>query len=127
MRTSPLKRLGRQKRFRHPDHFNALVDSYILECEVHDQPPGLAALALYLGMASRQTLETFADKNPEYAEPYARGKTLCEMYLEAVVATPQPNIGGVQQLLKTLHGHAEKQIVETTPLTILIDGKDAEL
>lgn len=127
MRTMPLKRLGKESRFRHVDHFNALVDSYLVECEEFDNAPGLAGMVLYLGLPSRKFMDKFVKENSEYEEPYARACSLIEMYLEEIVATPQPHIGGVQGLLKVHHGHQDKLVVEHTPLTVNIEGKDALL
>lgn len=123
----PLQRLGRDQLFRTPEHFDMLVDNYILECEHHNNPPGLAGLVLYLGIQSRKLMDAFITAHPEYAGPYARGRTLCEMQLEAYLAVPQANTAGIQHLLKTLHDHKETAIVETAPLTVVIEGKDAKL
>ena len=68
---------GRPPKFTDPDILDDMVDGYIAECEVSEEPLTITGLALYLGFSDKCSLYDYQKKD-EFSHSIKRARTLVE-------------------------------------------------
>ena len=119
--------LGRPRKYSNPETFDLMVDCYVAECELNEEPLTVTGLALYLGFCDRQSLYDYG-KNEGF-EAFTcgvkRARQLVEHSYEVAMRkgeAPAGNIFGLKNM-----GWKDKQEHEVKSQHIIIDGKAAKL
>lgn len=127
MLSGDISQYGKSRTFLSVEHFDGLVDTYIQTVVNNGEPLTYSGTLLFMGFYSRQNAIDFGNNNKQYKPCLTRIKFICEQFLELGVTKNDCNTAGLQFLLKSLHGHKERQLVEVMPVSINIDGVDAKL
>ena len=117
------KTAGRKPKFKTPGEMELLIDNYAMECDDNGDPMTIVGMALYLGFASKQSLIDYQAKD-EFAFVVKKGKSMVEA--RTLARAYKSNGAGAIFYLKNL-GYSDRHTVEIEPVTVIIQGKDAEL
>lgn len=108
-------------------HFYALTNQYMQRKDDAGEMITFTGVLGSLGIWGHHALQEFLITRPEYSIDCERLRLLCEDALVSKVANTTGNTAGQQFLLKTLHNHAERNVVEVKAVQIHIDGTESSL
>ena len=109
-----------------PEELMFAVDLYIELCKAGEEVPTFAGATLFLGFThKKQMYEQRAREG--FSDSVDKLKTYVESFLEVNCTTGRGSTAGSVFLLKTTHGHQDKQVVEHKGLEVTISGAWADV
>lgn len=69
--------IGRPRKYKSPEDFDAAVDAYIAKCREEDEPVTWTGMALALGFSSRQSIDEYQNYDG-FSDSVKRAKSLVE-------------------------------------------------
>lgn len=114
---------GRPRKIDSPEHFDDLVESYVVACKTDEVPLTLTGMILALGLSSRQSLDEYANYEG-FSDSIKRAKLLVENQYE--IALHSPAATGSIFALKNF-GWKDKQDIEHSGNLNLSSMSDEEL
>ena len=126
-RLKTLGALGRPRKIKSPLEFDTLVDAYVAVCMEEEEPLTVTGCALYMGFCDKSSFFDYGKKKG--FEEFTHSVKRARMIIEAGYERSAANGGGAGPifLLKASYGYKDVQHVEVAPITVNIEGKDAQL
>lgn len=117
--------MARPPLFKDPNELEAMISLYEAQRKAEKKPMNVTDLALFLGFSSRQSLYDYKARE-EFSGLLTRALTMVE---EGHVDRVNRGIAdkGNSFLLKAMFNFQEVQKVQVEPMTVNIEGKDAQL
>lgn len=120
-------RVGRPRIINSPEEFDFLVDLYVANCIESKEPMTVTGMALHLGFCEKCTFYDYGKLKgrEEFQYSVKRARLIVEHGYE--LATASGAGAGTIFLLKASYGYRDVQSIEVAPMTVNIEGKDAQL
>ena len=117
--------MARPRVIESPELFDMLVDCYVADCTEEKKPMSVVGLSLFMGLNSKHGFYGYGERE-EFADSVERAKSFVEQqhYDNTTVGRA---VNGNTFLLKAVYGYQDKQVIQMDPMTVTINGKDADL
>ncbi len=119
--------MGRPRMIKSVEEFDRLVDEYIVDCKLNDEPLRVTGLVLFMGFASVSSLDDYG-RRPGFEEFTASVKRARLLVEDSYVKRAINGEGaGPIFLLKASYGYVDRQTVDmnqTGEIKVVLDEKD---
>jgi len=104
--------VGRPRLFSSPDEFEARVYEYQQHCKDSKEPVTWTGLALFLGLATRQSIDNYLEY-PEFVDVVKKAKSFVEWHYEMRLCGDKPT--GAIFTLKNMGWNDKQELAHSSP------------